>query len=113
MAAATDCHGSSSEEDPLDAPDAIPEARDPFVTAPMGDLGAPATKGDIVNLLKNVRCLFHADMAILREDVTAVTNREESLKKTYTQSFNAKLTQAHRSRNLRPHTRHCKKGWTC
>ncbi|CAH2221736.1 Hypothetical predicted protein [Pelobates cultripes] len=59
MAATPDPQSSSSEEETLDAPDPIPEATDPVSSLAMGDLRAPATK----------------DMAILQEEVTAVTGR--------------------------------------
>ncbi|CAH2315581.1 Hypothetical predicted protein [Pelobates cultripes] len=75
MAATPESLGYSSEEDPLDSPDTIPEADDPFSAIQVGDLGAPATKGDILGLLKNLRTWFRTDIALLREEVTAVTDR--------------------------------------
>ncbi|CAH2307836.1 Hypothetical predicted protein [Pelobates cultripes] len=75
MAATPDPQSSSSEEETLDAPDPIPEATDPISSLAMGDLRAPATKGDILNILQNLRTLFHSAMAILQEEVTAVTGR--------------------------------------
>ncbi|CAH2324221.1 Hypothetical predicted protein [Pelobates cultripes] len=68
MAAAPDSPRLSSDEDPLDSPDAIPEADDPFSAVQLGDLGAPATKGDILGLLKHLRTWFRTDMALLREE---------------------------------------------
>ncbi|CAH2274428.1 Hypothetical predicted protein [Pelobates cultripes] len=75
MAATPESLGHSSEEDPLDSPDAIPEADDPFSAIQVGDLGAPATKGDILGLLKHLRTWFRTDIALLREEVMAVTDR--------------------------------------
>ncbi|CAH2219924.1 Hypothetical predicted protein [Pelobates cultripes] len=75
MAATPDPQSSSSDEETLDAPDPIPEATDPISSLAMGDLRAPATKGDILNILQNLRTLFRSDMAILQEEVTAVTGR--------------------------------------
>ncbi|CAH2293395.1 Hypothetical predicted protein [Pelobates cultripes] len=75
MVATPESVGLSSEEDPLDSPDAIPEADDPFSTIQVGDLGAPATKGDILGLLKHLHTWFRTDIALLREEVKAVTNR--------------------------------------
>ncbi|CAH2224664.1 Hypothetical predicted protein [Pelobates cultripes] len=75
MAATPDSLGLSSEEDPLDSPDAIPEADDPFSAIQLGDLGAPATKRDILGLLKHLRTWFRTDIAMLREEVTAITDR--------------------------------------
>ncbi|CAH2222790.1 Hypothetical predicted protein [Pelobates cultripes] len=84
MAAAPDSPGLSSDEDPLDSPDAIPEADDPFSTVQLGDLGAPATKGDILGLLKHLRTWFRTDMALLREEVTAVTDRVKATEENIT-----------------------------
>ncbi|CAH2315403.1 Hypothetical predicted protein [Pelobates cultripes] len=42
---------------------------------PLGDLGAPAIKGDILSLLKHLRTWFRTDIAVLREEITAVTDR--------------------------------------
>ncbi|CAH2283966.1 Hypothetical predicted protein [Pelobates cultripes] len=75
MAATPDPQSSSSEEETLDALDPIPEATDPIRSLSLGDLKAPATKGDILNILQNLRTLFHSDMAILQEEVTVVTGR--------------------------------------
>ncbi|CAH2274358.1 Hypothetical predicted protein [Pelobates cultripes] len=81
MAATPDPQSSSSDEETLDAPDPIPEATDPISSLAMGDLRAPATKGDILNILQN---LFHSDMAILQEEVTAVTGRVRIAKEDLT-----------------------------
>ncbi|CAH2308105.1 Hypothetical predicted protein [Pelobates cultripes] len=76
MAATLDPQTSSSEEEEvMDEPDPIPEAADPLLNLPLGDLGAPATKGDILNILKNIRTLFRTDIAVLQEDLTAVAER--------------------------------------
>ncbi|CAH2300452.1 Hypothetical predicted protein [Pelobates cultripes] len=75
MAATPDSKGLSSEEDPLDSPDAIPEVDDPFSAIQLGDVGAPAIKGDILSLLKHLRTFFRTDIAVLREEVTAITDR--------------------------------------
>ncbi|CAH2330230.1 Hypothetical predicted protein [Pelobates cultripes] len=75
MAATPDPQSSSSEEETPDAPDPIPKATDHISSLAMGDLRAPATKGDILNILQNMRTLFRSDMAILQEEVTAVTGR--------------------------------------
>ncbi|CAH2292708.1 Hypothetical predicted protein [Pelobates cultripes] len=84
MAAAPDSPGLSSDEDPLDSPEAIPEADDPFSAVQLGDLGAPATKGDILGLLKHLRTWFRTDMALLREEVTAVTDRVKATEEDIT-----------------------------
>ncbi|CAH2277010.1 Hypothetical predicted protein [Pelobates cultripes] len=75
MVATPESVGLSSEEDPLNSPDAIPKADDPFSTIQVGDLGAPATKGDILGLLKHLHTWFRTDIALLREEVTAITDR--------------------------------------
>ncbi|CAH2247687.1 Hypothetical predicted protein [Pelobates cultripes] len=75
MAATPDPQSSSSDEETLDVPDPIPEATDPISSLAMGDLRALATKGDILNILQNLHTLFRSDMAILQEEVTAVTGR--------------------------------------
>ncbi|CAH2296291.1 Hypothetical predicted protein [Pelobates cultripes] len=41
----------------------------------LGDLGAPATKGDILGLLKHLRTWFRTHIALLCEEVTAITDR--------------------------------------
>ncbi|CAH2276582.1 Hypothetical predicted protein [Pelobates cultripes] len=84
MAAVPDSPGLSSDVDPLDSPDAIPEADDPFSAVQLGDLGAPATKGDILGLLKHLRTWFRTDMALLREEVTAITDRVKATEEDIT-----------------------------
>ncbi|CAH2248398.1 Hypothetical predicted protein [Pelobates cultripes] len=84
MAAASDSPGLSSDEDPLDSPEAIPEVDDPFSAVQLGDLGAPATKGDILGLLKHLRTWFRTDIALLREEVTAVTDRVKATEEDIT-----------------------------
>ncbi|CAH2302212.1 Hypothetical predicted protein [Pelobates cultripes] len=75
MAVTLDPQSSSSEEEALDAPDPIPEVADPISSLPLGDLRAPTTKGDILNILQNLRTLFHSDITILQEELTGVTGR--------------------------------------
>ncbi|CAH2315236.1 Hypothetical predicted protein, partial [Pelobates cultripes] len=75
MAATPDPQSSSSEEEEMDAPDPIPNAADPLLTLPVGDLRALATKGDILNITQNLRTLFRTDIVVLNEEMTAVTDR--------------------------------------
>ncbi|CAH2249927.1 Hypothetical predicted protein [Pelobates cultripes] len=51
------------------------KAADRISSLSWGDLRTPATKGDILSILQNLRTLFRSDMAILQEEVTTVTGR--------------------------------------
>ncbi|CAH2312571.1 Hypothetical predicted protein [Pelobates cultripes] len=66
--------GPEPPKELMDAPDAIQEALQPDLPMLSGDLKAPATRGDIVNLLSNFRSYFRADLAVLQEEVMAFTN---------------------------------------
>ncbi|CAH2248851.1 Hypothetical predicted protein [Pelobates cultripes] len=70
MAALPDHLSSSSEEDLVDAPDAKPGAEQPVIYLQLENRGALATKGDIMNLV-----VFRADLAVVREELTAITDR--------------------------------------
>ncbi|CAH2293428.1 Hypothetical predicted protein [Pelobates cultripes] len=66
--------GSSSEEDMFNATDLISEAVQPAAHPLMEDQGAHATKGDTMDLISNI-CTFFADLALVQEELTAVTGR--------------------------------------
>ncbi|CAH2282964.1 Hypothetical predicted protein [Pelobates cultripes] len=65
----------SSSKDLLDAPDPIPEASLPTPNLHTENRGAPSTRGDIMDLMVNVRAFFRAGLAVVQEEVVAVTDR--------------------------------------
>ncbi|CAH2247790.1 Hypothetical predicted protein [Pelobates cultripes] len=79
MAAQPD-HGSStsSEADPLDVPDAIPDTGCLNTHLPTAELNTRATNGDILELMRNMRRLFNADLAVVREEIMAITARVQA-----------------------------------
>ncbi|CAH2311288.1 Hypothetical predicted protein [Pelobates cultripes] len=73
MAAVPDSPYSSSEEDYMDALDKISYTGGPAAKSPPEDLQAPATKGDIQALMKNLWAYFTADLDIIREEVAGIS----------------------------------------
>ncbi|CAH2319282.1 Hypothetical predicted protein [Pelobates cultripes] len=76
MVAQRDSRSSvSSAEDTLDAPDNIPDTGDLNTSLSTEDLNTTATKGDILDLMKNMRAFFNADLAVVREEISAMMAR--------------------------------------
>ncbi|CAH2321731.1 Hypothetical predicted protein [Pelobates cultripes] len=61
-----------TEADPLDVPDAIPDTASLNAPLPVAELNTAATKADILELMRNIRKFFNADLAIVREEITAI-----------------------------------------
>ncbi|CAH2245516.1 Hypothetical predicted protein [Pelobates cultripes] len=65
----------SSEDELLDAPYTISETWSLNTPQSTEDLDTPATNGDILELMKNIRAFFNSDLNVVREEITAVTAR--------------------------------------
>ncbi|CAH2274330.1 Hypothetical predicted protein [Pelobates cultripes] len=52
-----------------------PKQPNPHPHTITGDRGAPATKGDIMDLMVHLRAFFRADLPLVQEEVTAVTEQ--------------------------------------
>ncbi|CAH2324300.1 Hypothetical predicted protein [Pelobates cultripes] len=74
---------SLSEKEPsLDALDEIPQVGGLHEESSDEENNTPATKGDIKSLLRDIRKMFQADLAILREDVLLLTGRIKAAEET-------------------------------
>ncbi|CAH2283283.1 Hypothetical predicted protein [Pelobates cultripes] len=72
---------SSSKKELLDAPDPIQGAVHPEELLQSKDRGAQATKGDIMNLMVHIHTFFHANLAVVQEELMAVTDRVKAMEK--------------------------------
>ncbi|CAH2223717.1 Hypothetical predicted protein [Pelobates cultripes] len=75
---------SSEEEASLDTLDKIPQAGGLHMESSDEENNTPATKGDIKSLLHDIRKMFQADLAILREDMLSLTSRIKAAEETTT-----------------------------
>ncbi|CAH2225401.1 Hypothetical predicted protein [Pelobates cultripes] len=64
---------TSSDADPLNVPDAIPDPGGLNTHLSAAEFNTPATKGDILELMTNMRKFFNADLAVVREEITEIT----------------------------------------
>ncbi|CAH2223557.1 Hypothetical predicted protein [Pelobates cultripes] len=103
--------GSSSEEEPLDTPDPIPEAEHHNLSVHTSDMETPSTKGYIMSLLEHTQNIFRADLDILREEQTAITDWINATKEDVSSLTQHQQGTVKKSRALRPHTRLCRSDW--
>ncbi|CAH2321472.1 Hypothetical predicted protein [Pelobates cultripes] len=73
---------SSEEEASLDTLDEIPQAGGLHMESSDEENNTPATKGDMKSLLRDIRKMFQADLAILREDMLSHTVRLKAVEET-------------------------------
>ncbi|CAH2319599.1 Hypothetical predicted protein [Pelobates cultripes] len=73
---------SEEEETSMDALDEIPQAGGLYMESSDEENNTPATKGDIKSLLRDIRKMFQADLAILREDMLSLTGHLKAAEET-------------------------------
>ncbi|CAH2306317.1 Hypothetical predicted protein [Pelobates cultripes] len=61
--------------------DPIQGADHPEEPLQSGDRGAATTKSDFMDLMVHICTIFHADLAVVQEELTAVTDRVKATEK--------------------------------